>query len=91
MWKYFTENNTKVWVDVLPAFMKSYNTSTHMLEESRVNIPDNSRDPFHQDVVNASDDLINMAERLKNEGKITEQERREFAGITAPKGPRRKG
>jgi hypothetical protein len=24
---------------------------------------------------------------LESEGKITEQERREFAGITAPKGP----
>jgi hypothetical protein len=29
MWKYFTENNTKVWVDVLPAFVKSYNNSTY--------------------------------------------------------------
>jgi hypothetical protein len=29
MWKYFTENNMKVWVDVLPAFVKSYNNSTH--------------------------------------------------------------
>jgi hypothetical protein len=25
----FTENKTKVWVDVLPAFVKSYNNSTH--------------------------------------------------------------
>jgi hypothetical protein len=29
MWKYFTEDNTKVWVDVLPAFVKSYNNPTH--------------------------------------------------------------
>jgi hypothetical protein len=29
MWKYFTENNTKVWVDVLPALVKSYYNSTH--------------------------------------------------------------
>jgi hypothetical protein len=29
MWKYFTENNTKVWVDVLPALVKSYNNSTN--------------------------------------------------------------
>jgi hypothetical protein len=29
MWKYFTENNTKVWVSVLNAFVKSYNNSTH--------------------------------------------------------------
>jgi hypothetical protein len=29
MWKYFTENKTKVWVVVLPALVKSYNNSTH--------------------------------------------------------------
>ena len=29
MWKYFTENKTKVWVDVLHAFVESYNNSTH--------------------------------------------------------------
>ncbi|CAB4008976.1 integrase core domain-containing [Paramuricea clavata] len=29
MWKYFTENKTKVWVDVLPTLVKSYNNSTH--------------------------------------------------------------
>ena len=37
--------------------------------------------------VNASDSLAEQAERLESEGKITEQERREFVGITAPKGP----
>ena len=30
---------------------------------------------------------MEQAERLESEGKITQQERREFAGITAPKGP----
>jgi hypothetical protein len=29
MWKYFTENRTKVWVDILPALVRSYNNSTH--------------------------------------------------------------
>jgi hypothetical protein len=29
MWKYFTENRTKFWVDVLPALVKSYTNSTH--------------------------------------------------------------
>ena len=29
MWKYFTENRTRVWVDVLPAFVRSYNNTTH--------------------------------------------------------------
>jgi hypothetical protein len=35
MWKYFTENNTQVWVDVLPAFVKSYNISTHRTIEMK--------------------------------------------------------
>jgi hypothetical protein len=30
---------------------------------------------------------VEQAERLESEGKITTQERREFAGVTAPKGP----
>jgi hypothetical protein len=29
MWKYFTENRTKVWVNILPALVRSYNNSTH--------------------------------------------------------------
>jgi predicted methyltransferase len=29
MWKYFTQNNTKVWIDVLSSFVKSYNESKH--------------------------------------------------------------
>jgi hypothetical protein len=29
MWKYFTENRTKVWVDVLPNLVRSYNNTTH--------------------------------------------------------------
>jgi hypothetical protein len=54
------------------------------------NIYEDAGEEFHQDVVNASDNLVEQAERLESEGKITEQERREFAGITAPKGHRRK-
>ena len=29
MWKYFTENDTKKWIDILPALMKNYNSSYH--------------------------------------------------------------
>ena len=29
MWKYFTENRTKVWVDVLPNLVRSYNNTIH--------------------------------------------------------------
>jgi hypothetical protein len=29
MWKYFTENRTKVWMDVLPNLVGSYNNTTH--------------------------------------------------------------
>ena len=62
-------------------------TGGDMLEESREDISEDTREEFHQDVVNASDDLTDQAKRLEGEGKITEQERREFSGITAPKGP----
>jgi hypothetical protein len=58
-----------------------------MLEENAEKIYEDAEEEFHQDVVNASDNLAQQAERLESEGKITEQERREFAGITAPKGP----
>ncbi|CAB4012583.1 uncharacterized transposon-derived [Paramuricea clavata] len=29
IWKYFTENRTKVWVDILPALVRSYNSTTY--------------------------------------------------------------
>jgi len=29
MWKYFTQNNTKKWIDILPALVRNYNTSYH--------------------------------------------------------------
>lgn len=29
MWKYFTQNNTKKWIDVIPLLTKNYNTSYH--------------------------------------------------------------
>ena len=62
-------------------------TGGGMLEESMEDIFEDHTEEFHQNVVNASDNLEEHAERLESEGKITEQERREFAGITAPKGP----
>jgi hypothetical protein len=45
MWKYFTENKTKVWVDVLPAFVKSYNNSTHRtIGMKPVNVNEKNKD-----------------------------------------------
>jgi hypothetical protein len=45
MWKYFTQNNTKVWVDVLPAFVKSYNNSTHRTIGTRpANVNEENKD-----------------------------------------------
>lgn len=29
MWKYFTQNETKKWIDILPNLIKNYNTSIH--------------------------------------------------------------
>jgi hypothetical protein len=62
-------------------------TGGDMLEENAEEIYEDAEEEFHQDVVNVSDNLAEQAERLESEGKITEQERREFAGITAPKRP----
>jgi hypothetical protein len=62
-------------------------TGGDMLEENAEEIYEDAEEEFHRDVVNASDKLAEQAERLESEGKITEQERKEFAGITAPKGP----
>ena len=62
-------------------------TRGDMLEENAEEIYEDAEEEFHQNAVNASDNLAEQAERLESEGKITEQERREFAGITAPKGP----
>jgi hypothetical protein len=61
-------------------------TGGDMLEENAEEIYEDAEEEFHHDVVNASDNLAEQAGRLESEGKITEQERREFAaGITAPK------
>jgi hypothetical protein len=62
-------------------------TREDVLEENAEDIYEDAVEEHHQDVVNASDNLAEQAERLESEGKITEQERREFVGITAPKGP----
>ena len=60
-----------------------------MLEENAEDIFEDldAEEELHQNAVNASDNLAEQAERLESEGKITEQERREFSGITTPKGP----
>jgi hypothetical protein len=62
-------------------------TGGDMLEENAEDIFEDAEEEFRQDVVNANDNLVEQAERLESEGKITEQGRREFAGITFPKGP----
>ena len=48
---------------------------------------EDAEEELRQEVISAGDNLVEQAERLEGEGKITEQERREFSGITAPKGP----
>jgi predicted nucleic acid-binding Zn-ribbon protein len=48
---------------------------------------EDAEEELRQEVISAGDNLVEQAERLEGEAKITEQERREFSGITAPKGP----
>ena len=62
-------------------------TGGDILEENAEDIYEDAVEEHHQDVVNASDNLGKQAESLESEGKIIEQERREFTGITAPKAP----
>ncbi|CAB4026626.1 Hypothetical predicted protein, partial [Paramuricea clavata] len=50
-------------------------------------ILEDAREELRQETVNAGDNLNDHAERLGSEGKITTQERREFVGVTSPKGP----
>ncbi|CAB4011946.1 Hypothetical predicted protein [Paramuricea clavata] len=59
-------------------------------EASGVNaeeIFEDAEEEFRQEVINAGDNLVEHARELGERGKITTQERREFAGVTAPKGP----
>ncbi|CAB4003485.1 Hypothetical predicted protein [Paramuricea clavata] len=59
-------------------------------EASGVNaeeIFEDAEEEFRQEVIHANDNLVEHARELKESGKITEQERREFAGVTVPKGP----
>jgi hypothetical protein len=59
-------------------------------ETSRVNVEEifeDAEEEFRQEVINAGDNLVEHARELGERGKITTQERREFAGVTAPKGP----
>ena len=45
MWKYyFTENNTKVWVNVLPAFVKSYNSTHRTIGMKPANVNEENKD-----------------------------------------------
>jgi hypothetical protein len=58
-------------------------------EASGVNAEDifeDAEEEFRQEVINAGD-LVEHARELGERGKITTQERREFMGVTAPKGP----
>jgi hypothetical protein len=59
-------------------------------EASGVNaeeIFEDAEEEFRQEVINAGDNLAEHARELEERGKITTQDRREFAGVTAPKGP----
>jgi hypothetical protein len=59
-------------------------------EASGVNaeeIFEDAEEDFRQEVINAGDNLAEHARELEERGKITTQDRREFAGVTAPKGP----
>jgi hypothetical protein len=56
-------------------------------EETTENILEDVMEELHQETATASETLAEEAERLEIEGIITTQERREFAGVTAPKGP----
>ncbi|CAB3992283.1 integrase core domain-containing [Paramuricea clavata] len=59
-------------------------------EASGVNaeeIFEDAEEEFRQEVINAGDNLVEHARELGERGKITTQERMEFAGVTAPKEP----
>ncbi|CAB3985878.1 Hypothetical predicted protein [Paramuricea clavata] len=48
---------------------------------------EDAEEEFHQEATDTGDTLVEHARELEERGKITIQERREFAGVTAPKGP----
>jgi hypothetical protein len=57
-------------------------------EASGANVEDIYEDAveeLHREVTVQGDDLVEQAKKLQDEGKISKQERSEFAGITAPK------
>ncbi|CAB4012682.1 Hypothetical predicted protein [Paramuricea clavata] len=59
-------------------------------EASGANVEDIYEDDVEElqrEVTVQGDDLVEQAKKLQDEGKIAEQERREFAGVTLPKGP----
>ena len=59
-------------------------------EASGVNaeeIFEDAEEEFRQEVTDTGDNLVEHARELEERGKITTQERREFAGVTSPKGP----
>ncbi|CAB3998073.1 uncharacterized transposon-derived [Paramuricea clavata] len=59
-------------------------------ETSRANVEEifeDAEEEFRQEVTDTGDNLVEHARELEERGKITIQERREFAGVTAPKGP----
>ena len=50
-------------------------------------ISEDAEEEFRQEVTDTGDNLAEHARELEERGKITTRERREFAGVTAPKGP----
>ena len=51
---------------------------------------EDAEEEFSQEVTDTGDNLVEHARELEERGKITTQERREFAGVTAPKELREK-
>jgi hypothetical protein len=59
-------------------------------EASGANVEDifeDAEEEFHQEVTDTGNTLMEHARELEERGKITMRERRELAGVTAPKGP----
>jgi hypothetical protein len=55
--------------------------------ETTEDIHEDAREVVHRETVVVNENFLEDVERFEREGIITAQERREFAGVTAPKGP----
>ncbi|CAB4007387.1 Hypothetical predicted protein [Paramuricea clavata] len=90
--KFVSEFNTKFNIAVGEHITKARSvveeeTGGESSGETAEDILEDAREELHQETITASETLAEQAERLEREGKITTHERREFVGVTAPKGP----